>query len=1441
LNEAFSRELKREESYFYKLFFSPNGSLLVGFNDGVTVWSVATGEELFSFSAETSAITFSPDGKTLAISDYSGDIALYEMENGFPIKRLKQINENVRYIETIKFTPDGKKIISIERKNRTDKEVTFGGLNVVFWDVKTGMANLTETEKIKSSQFASLLSQEKIPEVFEFNESQMTVCYSIFESPSKRIERSLFLLNLESGVERKITQYNQVSLRIDFHEKILVMVIDGKLSFYESDTGKKISEFLLDDFIRVTNLSNDNSKLLVSKFNKILVINTKDGKVSKELANHSSMANARFSQDGKNLILERNVNNFQAIDLLNNTGVSKLKDTNFRESQNYTVKTWSLKTGKNTQTEDLNPQPVDGFNFPLLLQIRLISPDEKMYAFPDESTISGKISIRDAKDDHVIRTLEGHGESVEFVDFSFDGKILASGSKDETIKLWDVTTGEVLQTLSDYEVPDISDDDDASLPSALNSVCFSPDAKLIVGTTYNETATIWDVATGEVKQKLNHENEVIAVRFNLKGDKVATAGEEGDIKVWDVAMGKLLLSIKVPSEEDIYSVTFSDDDKFVASGGTDKVIRLWDIKNGKQVRELKGHKGNIHLVGIGEDIIASESSQSLIEIWDTEKGEIVRMLKDFNDRIKDVVLSPDRKLLATNEDSGIIKIWDVSNGKLKFELNKQGQTSDREYDEIVFSGDSSKLIGNDHGLIYVSTGKEIPRQIKIWSMKDGIEVYTSVFEKVTIISNTLSASFDAKWLSFKSPNSGLLLLNTETNQPPIQLNSGSYNGIVEFSNNGRFLANGNDELIEVWSIETNKLITVLRGHNAQIINLKFHPNSNILLSQSIDGTTKFWDLQNNREIGKLLLLDNEDWVVVSPEGLYDSSSEARKLINYVIELEPVTLNQMKDLYYVPGLLQKIFKGEPLPKVELFSKKDLFPDVEFSQPTAGQKDLSVKLTNRGGGIGQVQVLVNGKEFVKDARSKEFDVNAKEAVLTVSLENAPFVSGAENKIEVVVRNLSGSLTNRGTPRGTQVFNVGGTQQRETPNIYVIAGGISNYTGDNLKLNFAAKDAEDFAKAIELGAARLLGDKAKVHIRLLTSNGVSSKVKFDVPDAKISTATKKDFEQAFADFKDATPNDVFIVYLAGHGVSLNLNQNPTQAGGDTYLYLTQEATTTDKSVLSIENSRRAMAISSEELKDLMKTNKALKQVLILDTCAAGALSNSLVAKRDLPSDQIRAIERLKDNTGFYVLMGSSADAVSYEASQYGQGLLTYSLLQAMKGAKLRENQFADVNLLFLFAQETVPNMAKNIGGVQRPLIITPDISASFDIGKFTGEEQKLINLPNPKPIILRPTLQNKELDFDDLELTKLLQAKLREANYVAIRGENTPLVFVDADEMIDAIKPSGSYRVKSEEITVTIRLIKNKAPITGLTITGMKSDLSGLADKIIAEIIKETAKMS
>lgn len=1116
---------------------------------------------------------------------------------------------------------------------------------------------------------------------------------------------------------------------------------------------------------------------------------------------------------------------------------------------------------------------------------------------PDGRTLASDyykaIRLWDPESGTVIKTLEGHTDSIASIAFSPDGKFIVSGSHDKTVIVWDAVEGKMLKTLGGHQaqindvkispaggavIASASDDHTVKLwnisdgkelktlqghTSKIASVEFSPDGKLIVSSGEFDETKLWNVADGAE----------IAASF----DASAPENKDQPEKIY-----KSLQAVFMPDGKSFVTYWY-------------RRLDFWNSKDGRWIKSVETDGKSITSMAVSPDgaklVFGTDSGR--INLLNTVSGKIDGQLKNNTSYTASAAFSKDGKTIAVGDRSGIIKLWDFA-GKQEFLNVLKG--ADQRLNVVAFSNDNKLLASTTSEIVVPVVITEsgdylFNSKIMVWDAADKHLLRTIAIDGQA----TEMMKFSPDGRTIASANGNLInLWETETGKKlkTFTAHTGKVRSL-SFSADGKFLVSGsNDTTIRIWDIAGGTERKIIEGNTNSVFMVNFSPDGRSVVSHSYDGGIVVRDIESGKEIitaaetgdlteirlaekipfiyenyyavpvsfdnrfslvnegnieirdltskkklCDLIAVNEKDWVVITPDGLFDASPDARKLMHYIIGFETVSLDQMKDMYYVPGLLQKIYKGEPLPKVELFSKKDLFPEVEFSAPTAQQKELKIKLKNRGGGIGQVQVLINGKEVVADARPAGFDPNAAQAVLTVSLLGAAFIDGGENKVEIIAKNVSGSLSNRGTRSGTREIKAAADNSRiSPPDIYVIAGGVSDYTGDGLDLSFAAKDAENFAKAVELGAAALVGDKSKVHIRLLTSSGANSSVKFDSPDAKITTATKADFQKAFADFSHASPNDVFIVYLAGHGVSLNLNLNPDQAGGDTYLYMTQEATTTDKSVLSVKQTREAMTISGEEIKELMKLNKAVKRlVLILDTCAAGALSNSLIAKRDLPSDQIKALETLKDNTGFYVLMGASADAVSYEASQFGQGLLTYSLLQGMKGAKLRDGDFAFVEDLFGFAQERVPIMAKNIGGIQRPIMITPDSSNNFPIGKFSAEDQMKINLANPKPVILRPSLQNKEQDYDDLELTRDLQKLLREENYVRQRGGETSLVYVEADQMVDAIKPSGSYTVNGDEITVTIRLIRNKTPFETLTISGKLSERENLIKSIVSRIIE------
>lgn len=166
-----------------------------------------------------------------------------------------------------------------------------------------------------------------------------------------------------------------------------------------------------------------------------------------------------------------------------------------------------------------------------------------------------------------------------------------------------------------------------------------------------------------------------------------------------------------------------------------------------------------------------------------------------------------------------------------------------------------------------------------------------------------------------------------------------------------------------------------------------------------------------------------------------------------------------------------------------------------------------------------------------------------------------------------------------------------------------------------------------------------------------------------------------------------------------------------------------------------------------------------------------------------------------------------VSYEASRYQQGLLTYALLEGLKGAKLGAGELADVSPWFDFAADEVPKLARGLGGIQRPLVSRPK-GVTFPIGRFTGPERDQIKLSQGKPVILRPRMENVETEIDDLDFEKNLRSVF---NQESLTSRGGVVVYFDlADDFPGAITPKGKYKVSGDEVKVTFTLIRDKQKI-------------------------------
>ena len=599
--------------------------------------------------------------------------------------------------------------------------------------------------------------------------------------------------------------------------------------------------------------------------------------------------------------------------------------------------------------------------------------------------------------------------------------------------------------------------------------------------------------------------------------------------------------------------------------------------------------------------------------------------------------------------------------------------------------------------------------------------------------------------------------------------------------------------------------------------LEFSPDGQHLAVMSVDDVgARIYDTQSGAEVALLVSFIDGTWAVISPDGRFDASNGgAVDGLHWVVGLETIDLDQLKERYFEPGLLAKLlgFNAEPLRQIEGIGAErlGLHPSVETLD--AGQGRFRIRLVNRGGGIGAAQVLLNGREVIADARPASSDPWAASIELELDLSGHPFLSAETgNRVTVITRNAEGFLSGRGIELGgLEVDDDDGTP----PALWAVVVGAGDYAGTALDLRFAAKDAADFGTALRVASDGLFGPE-NTHVTIL-AGGEGASTTDGLP-------TRAAILDALAEIAaSAEPDDLVVLYLAGHG---------TVTGGDggDFHYLTRDALSAD---LSDPTVRQRVALSSDELTEALLAVPALKQLLILDTCHSGAAVSSLSEERTVPGSQIRALDRMKDRSGLYVIAGSAADAVAYETSRFGQGLLTYSLLLGMRGGALREGEYVDVGTLLNFAVDRVPELAQGIGGVQQPIVATPRGAQSFDVGRVTADDQARIPLASPRPLIVRARFQDQEAFFDGLALTRRVNDALRE---VQARDASAPLVYVDAEAVEGAHVLVGRYQRAGDTVTVTARIFLRGETVGEVEVAGTVSDLDGLVTRLLAEVTRQ-----
>ncbi len=289
-------------------------------------------------------------------------------------------------------------------------------------------------------------------------------------------------------------------------------------------------------------------------------------------------------------------------------------------------------------------------------------------------------------------TLTGHSDWVKSVALNPDGKTLASGSCDRTIKIWDLSSGQLLRTLIGHSY-------------SVKSIALSPDGKTLASGSCDRTIKIWDLPTGKLTRTLTgHADWVNSVAYSPDGKTLASGSCDKSIRIWDLSTGKLI-RILTGHSYSVNSVAYSPDGMTLASGSSDETIKIWDLSTGELTCILTGHSYSVNSVAYSPDgkTLASGSNDETIKIWDLSTGKLTRNLTGHSYWVKSVAYSPDGCTLASGSNDKTIKIWDLSTGQLVNTLVGAGH-SDWVY-SVAFSLDGKTL----------ASGSAV-RTIKIWQM-----------------------------------------------------------------------------------------------------------------------------------------------------------------------------------------------------------------------------------------------------------------------------------------------------------------------------------------------------------------------------------------------------------------------------------------------------------------------------------------------------------------------------------------------------------------------------------------------------------------------------------------------------------------------------------------------------------------------------------------------------
>jgi WD40 repeat protein len=878
------------------------------------------------------------------------------------------------------------------------------------------------------------------------------------------------------------------------------------------------------------------------------------------------------------------------------------------------------------------------------------------------------------------------------------GYLAGSPVERDAIRLHDFTSGDVQALLKGHT-------------GNVLALSFSPTGRWLASAGKDRTIRFWDLRNirkeliGEASLVLRgHKDRITGLAWSANGHRLASASYDGTVRLWNteqISQAKVKLVARLKGHRGrVRSVAFHPQGAVLVSGGQDRTIRHWQAMDGKSHGVLAKADHQLSALAFSPDgrmIVAGNFTPPRpkhVTLFNYPSGKIKLRFGGHNNLAAATAFHPGGQWLASGGgDNKEILLWSAISGEVLSRLEGKGHT----INAVGFSKDS-RFISWGHTSDFTSINNRGPLEyrfdlIELNRISGGLSGSKAVRAREKSAGRSLSIASGGK----NKTNYRLHVKQGRKRLGTIERGKtdGFWHSAYTFTPDGqRVLSGGQNGELRLYSLDA-KLLARLIGHTGEIKAVAISADDRWALSGSNDQTLILWDLKEilpsgNKEITPTLTIfptvDGE-WIAWTPDGFFTASALGTRQIGYSVNqglirtAKYISIDQLYDRFYRPDLVFTKLHGDPdnfwqqegaSMDVKKVIAGGLAPRVAFIDPKADTEtdrqmvEVLANIKDQGGGIGKLIWKVNDTTVATDfftEGSPALDTSAQQPETKgIKLKKKLTLLPGENKIQLIAHNKHNQIasspavlnltvksalpTTKAKPSPAPTGVTKKPSQKATistaptskdvptlhqPALHLLVAGINGYRDIALRLNFAVQDCQAIVDTMRRTGRPLFRE---IRVTQLFDDQV----------------TTQGLKQAFHKIKQTvTPADVFILYLAGHGVTLD----------GRYYFLPQDFRYYNDDAL------RKTAVNQSDLQTWLAGVPARKSLVLIDTCESGSFSQSMVTMRGMAAKT--AVAKLTRATGRATIVASSAAQPAAEGYQ-GHGVFTYVLLQGLHQADVK-----------------------------------------------------------------------------------------------------------------------------------------------------------------------------